>query len=139
MSIPQPTPATQPPALTQRQTKAIATTQIKAKTLFWDGYTIDPTNQQSIYKINIPTPRLDKKTGEITEFYMVDLLAETCTCKQFEFSSLGICKHLDATRKAISVALRLVSPAQLPRATRQDDFAYEDDFGNDPFDEEATR
>jgi hypothetical protein len=104
------------PRRQNRGIKAVETTIQRGQSLFADGYTIAPTATPMIYAVTTPE-RLDKKTGELYVIeYTVDASAGTCNCEQF--MRYGVCKHEQATRRAIEqakaameAAERLLTPA----------------------------
>lgn len=95
----------------ERQAKALATTVKRANTLKADGYEFVRTDRVGVYHVFKPA-KLNKQTGELTEFapYIVDVQAETCTCEGFLYN--GHCKHERACREAVREALDLLIGGQ---------------------------
>jgi hypothetical protein len=96
--------------LSPRIAAALETTRQRATTLLPDGYRIEPINASSgVFFVRRPAPLLDKKTGEITDGYTVDLGDGSCTCKMFEMSgAVRSCKHALACREAVAEAARML-------------------------------
>lgn len=111
----------------QKAIKALATTTERAKTLFADGYKLDPVpGKPGVYTVTRPTPRIEKRTGEIIESYTVRMTAHgaICNCPQYQSRSVNgerDCKHAKATRDAVAEALRIAGPflQAPPRNTNQ--------------------
>ncbi len=94
-----------------KRAMCITTTVKRGETLKADGYEFVRTDRNGVYEVRKPA-KVNKKTGEITEFepYIVDVQAQTCTCIQFE--RCGVCKHERAVRSAVREALHLLIGGQ---------------------------
>lgn len=98
------------PAPTRRE-RAHATIAARAATLEQDGYTFEPITDAGpgAYWCQRPTPRIEKRTGELIEGYRLDLTDDgdgRCDCPAWQH--YGQCKHLKALRTALERALRLL-------------------------------
>ena len=112
------------PERRSRDEKAIQTTMQRGETLFFDGYSMDPTDTMGIFEVTTPE-RVDRKTGEVfVIIYTVDVIAGTCNCDMFKRG--GVCKHVigatkrvEAAQRAYNEALRLLTP--VPQSRRDTD------------------
>ena len=68
-----------------------------------------PTPVPFVFRLDLPTPKVDRKTGAITDHYLVDLCTETCTCEGFFFMR-GLCKHLIWAKGKFEAAKRFLTP-----------------------------
>ena len=117
----------QPERRSLKKEKAIQTTLQRGETLFFDGYSMNPTTQMAIFTVTTPE-RVDRKTGEVYVIdYTVDVVAGTCNCTMFQRA--GVCKHLTGARKrvdeaqaAYNEALRLLTPVMPARETAPESY-----------------
>jgi hypothetical protein len=88
---------------------AIRTTERRAETLLADGYKLEATDTPGIYWMARPTPLVNKKTGEVTEGYWIDLMDGcACSCRLYEVH--GRCKHSIAAFEELRGAIQLLMP-----------------------------
>lgn len=121
------------PRVSPRIIAAIETTKARAATLLMDGYTVEPIDAfRGYFFVRRPTPLVDRRTGEITEGYIVNVIDGTCDCPQFVHSLAatgdGQCKHCIAAREEVRKAFALLgllppaeavaAPAPAPAPTR---------------------
>lgn len=102
------------PALyTPRVWKARETTIEKAKTLWQDGYgcSLVGFHAPGVYNVIRPagSVKLDSKTGQIIESYVVDTKTATCNCEGFERMQ-GLCKHLLAVQALMAYCHNFMAP-----------------------------
>lgn len=124
MSVPHGQPRLTPADILARDTKSLATSLELAKSLFTtEGYTLHVRHEAGPgrFFVQRPAPLLDRRTGELTEGYDVDIVAGTCGCPLFvrlaERSHLPgreclrpSCKHLAATQLEFARAYNLIAP-----------------------------
>ena len=94
--------------MTARDEKALATTRLRAKTLFHDGYIIHVNaDQPGVYAVETPIKRA--RGVEFRDTYAVDSNAGTCTCPAY--LRFAECKHSAAVVAAVREARRLLGPS----------------------------
>ncbi len=104
-----------------RAAKAAATSKARGATLWFDGYTMTPTNRWAIYIVTTPE-RIDKHTGEfyVTD-YTVDVMGQTCNCDDFMHHGFNrVCKHLTGADNAVVAAHAAVEAARVLLTPRED-------------------
>jgi|GEM_PF-5992860 hypothetical protein len=97
--------------MTDRDARALATTRLRAETLFLDGYMATPTAAPGVYHVHQPEG-VALKPGQ-KPHYRVDVTNQTCDCRAF--GRLRACKHLDALNARVREALAFLAPL-LPTA-----------------------
>lgn len=124
-----------PAVFTPRVWKMRETTIEKAASLWSDGYSSAPVGMHApgVYDVYLPADsvKVDKKTGLITESYVVDTLTATCNCEGFEHMQ-GICKHLLAVQWRLAEYHNYMAPLYADALKKSSPLSYAPDPASAP-------